>query len=384
MQAGIFTYAWDLDAEGYDTAVGRIADAGFNAINLACAYHAGKFLLPRNPRHRVYFPEDGAVYFEPDRSRYGRIKPRVSSLVGSTGDPLRTLDNACQKRGIDLVAWTVCLHNTWLGEHFPDCTVHNAFGDPILHSISPAHPDIREYMTAVLTDIVSNANVRAVQLESPEYMGYEHGFHHEVLPVTLDDMQRLLLGLSFNPVEMERAGNEGIDTEALRRQVADTLDVSWNEPESTQRMVDQLLANPDFESYGALLSLIEAEFIEELRNAVRQTRDGVEVRLFAGMAASDNSRPLPAHITELADGLLTGYVASDVAARTRARQLKEIMDDKPVYGMVRAISPDAKEPEDAASRIRSWREAGADGVDVYNYGFMPAPMIQAVGKALTS
>ncbi len=35
MDAGLYTYAWDLDAEGYDRAVGRIAEAGFTAVNLA-------------------------------------------------------------------------------------------------------------------------------------------------------------------------------------------------------------------------------------------------------------------------------------------------------------------------------------------------------------
>ena len=38
--AGIYTYPWDLAAEGHEVALGRIAGAGFTPVNLASAYHA--------------------------------------------------------------------------------------------------------------------------------------------------------------------------------------------------------------------------------------------------------------------------------------------------------------------------------------------------------
>jgi hypothetical protein len=382
MQTGIFTYGWDLSAEGHDQALSRISDAGFTAVNLACAYHAGKFLLPHNPVRRVYFPEDGALYFQPDLTRYGRIQPRVSSLVREGSDPLRDLDRERAKHGLDLVAWTVILHNTWLGERYPDCTMHNAFGDPMLHSLTPAHPDVREYMQALVRDIVSSVHVSAIQLESPDYMGFQHGYHHEVIPVPLDNDQKLLLGTSFNPVEIERAGTAGIDAEALRAQVAAALEASWNDPENARDRLDQVLRNPDFEKYQLVLIECESEFIAGLRSAVHEARPGTEVRLFAGMAATENDPGVPVNVVQLADGLLSGYVPSDEAARQRAVQLKELMGERPVYGMVRAISPDADEPEQAVSRVTAWKESGVDGIDVYNYGFMTLPMIEAVGNAL--
>lgn len=382
MQAGMFTYPWDLDAEGYDLALGRIAGAGFTAVNLACAYHAGKFLLPHNPRRRLYFPEDGAIYFRPDLSKYGRIQPRVSSLVNDSGDPLRDLDRERDKHGLDLVAWTVCLHNTWLGERYPECTMHTAFGDPLLHSLTPAHPDVRDYMRGLVSDIVSSARVSAIQLESPEYMSFQHGFHHEVIPVGLDELQTRLLGLSFNPVEIEAAGSAGLDAEKVQHQVAALLDVSWNAPESTPQQLDELFGNPDFEKYEMLLNEIETEFIVDLKDTVKQISPETDVRLFAGMAATDSDSGVPLNVIQLADGLMSGYVPSDDAARRRATQLIELMGKRPVYGMVRAIAPDAFRPEEAASRVAAWKESGVAGIDVYNYGFMPLPMFDAVGKAL--
>jgi hypothetical protein len=92
--------------------------------------------------------------------------------------------------------------------------------------------------------------------------------------------------------------------------------------------------------------------------------------------------PMPVHLVQLADGMMSGYVASDQAVHTRATQLEELMGDRPVYGMVRAISPDANTPEETAWRVMAWRESGVDGIDVYNYGFMPLPMFDAIRQAL--
>lgn len=382
MRAGIFTYAWDLDAEGYDNALGRIASAGFDTVNLACAYHAGKFLLPHNPRHRVYFPEDGSIYFEPDLSRYGRIQPRVNSLVDGDRDPLRDLDRARRSHGLDLVAWTVCMHNTWLGQQYPECTMHNAFGDPYFHSLCPAHPDVQQYVKALVADIVSSAEVSAIQLESPEYMGFEHGFHHEVTGVPLDGTQRLLLGLSFNPAEIERARGAGIDAEGVRDQVAGALDAIWNSPQSAQSQINNVMNNPDFDAYLNLRTEIATEFLADLRDTIREANPDTEVRLFAAMAASEEDPGMTAQLPNLADGVQTGYVQSDAAARQRATDLREIMGDKRVYGMVRAIAPDTTTAEEARSRVATWRDSGVDGVDVYNYGFMTLPMLEAVGSEL--
>ena len=39
-------------------------------VSLATSHHAGRFLQPGNPRHRVYFPQDGTVHYRPDPARW--------------------------------------------------------------------------------------------------------------------------------------------------------------------------------------------------------------------------------------------------------------------------------------------------------------------------
>jgi hypothetical protein len=379
--AGIYTYPWDLAAEGHDLALGRIAGAGLTAVNLASAYHAGKFVLPHNPRHRVYFAEDGALYFRPNLTRYGRLQPRVSSLVDDDDDPLTALDRARREHRLDLVAWVVCLHNTWLGERFPECAVQNAFGDPSPHSLCPADSEVRGYLKAVLTDLLSRAEVAAVQFESPGYMSFIHGFHHEIIGVPLDDGQQTLLALSFHPAELDRARAAGIDGERLRERVAAALDTSWG-TSSGGETVAAVLASPELAAYQALQRDIVVELVGELRETVKAVSPETAVRLFAALGPAEGSEERDTRLLDLADGVLTGYASSDDDAVRRADELTSLVAPRPVYGMVRAIAPDTVDPAQIAPRVAAWRGAGVAGIDVYNYGLMTLPTLDALGAAL--
>jgi hypothetical protein len=381
MEHGLFTYAWDLDAEGYDDALGRIAEAGFTRVNLATQYHAGKFLLPRNPRRRVYFQEDGAVFFRPDDSRYGRLKPRMHSLVGDES-PVECLTRIAPAHGLSYTAWTVCLHNSWLGEQFPDVTMHTAFGDPLVHSLSPAHPDARRYLLALLEDLVSRHDVPAIQLESPGYMGFLHGYHHEIIGVELDAVQRQLLGISFNPVEIQGATDAGIDAERVRMRVADALDACWNrgiplmevdEPSEAARV---LLDDPELGAYTAWLLDQEISLFEEIRATIRSANPSTTIWHFASLDGSERD----ARMIATGDGILAGYATSDDNARERAAKVAAF--GIPVRGAIRAIAPDTTDPAIVAPRLAAWEAAGVQGIDVYNYGLMPGVIWDAIAAAM--
>ena len=65
MHSGLWMYVWDLRDEGLERVLGFTADLGLNAVNLASSYHAGFFLHPHNPKHKMYYAMDGTVYFQP-------------------------------------------------------------------------------------------------------------------------------------------------------------------------------------------------------------------------------------------------------------------------------------------------------------------------------
>lgn len=386
MRAGIYTYAWDLEASGYDRVAGELAAAGFTAINLATTYHAGKFLLPRNPRRRVAFAEDGALYFQPDLAKYGRIRPRVSSFVSADGDPASRVQRSAAAHGLDYVAWLVCLHNSWLGERYPDATMHTAFGDPLIHSLSPAHPDVRAYLVAMIRDLVARHEVAAVELESPGYMGFLHGYHHEIIGVELDPVQQRLLGISFNPAEIAGATEQGIDAERLRARVAALLDARWNrgvavmDAQGPVAEAASLLDDPELHAYlgwqhGQVVSLMEL-----IREAIAHASPATHIRHFAAMDAATPPDDADIALLETGDAILAGYATSDDDARARAMAAKAL--GKQTWGMIRALAPDMTDPAEIGPRVEAWRAAGVDGIDIYNYGLMTQPMLDAVSAAI--
>ena len=385
MKAGIYTYAWDLEAEGYDAAVGRIAEAGFTAVNLATSYHAGKFILPHNPRHRVYFAEDGSLYFQPDLTKYGRIQPRVNSLVTADASPVGELIAAAGNHGLDYVAWTVCLHNTWLGERYPDTTMQTAFGDPLFHSLNPAHPDVREYLVAMVSDLVTQHDVPAIELESPGYMGFTHGFHHEIFGVKLDDVQEALLSISFSPVEIEGASAAGIDAERLRQQVANLIDRCWNDGVAVEvdgapsPEVAALLADPEMVAYQDWQHAQVVSLSAAVREAIKAISSQTEIRHFAAMSGG-TGREVDTALLATGDAVLAGYAGTPEAPARRMVPLAEV--EMPVWGMIRAIQPEVTEPEQVAPLVDAWRAQGVTGVDVYNYGLMPERIFRALGEVL--
>jgi hypothetical protein len=76
----IYAYAWDIAEVGVRAFADEVRALGLNTVTLAGAYHAGKFLRPHGRSGKVYFPEDGTVYFRTDPKRYGRIKPIANSI----------------------------------------------------------------------------------------------------------------------------------------------------------------------------------------------------------------------------------------------------------------------------------------------------------------
>lgn len=381
MQHGIFTYPWDLADHGYDAALGEIAHAGFSNLNLAVQYHNGKFLLPRNPKRRVYYAEDGAISYRPDLSLYGEMKPRLHSLVSNDSSPADEVNKRKEKLGLNLVAWTVCLHNRWLGEQFPEAVQHTVFADPLYNSLSPAHPLVREYMIAHVTDLASRYDLHAIMLESPGYMGFAHGEHHEIIGTEFDAVQRDILNLSFSDYEVAKAAEEGIPAPTLRGFTAAVMDASLNqgvkladdhgEPTNTVKS----LINGGLPQYMVWLKQQELSLAAEIREAVKSVNPNTEIWHFAKL---DGSPDAAAQIAT-GDGSLAGYAESDEDAATRAHDTAQL--GRPVRGAIRAIAPDTTSPDQIAPRLTAWSNAGVTGVDVYNFGLMNGVIWNAVKKA---
>ena len=223
MHRSMWTYAWDLLDIGYDAALGEIRDrAGVNSVSLATSYHAGRFVQPRSPKRKVYFPEDGTIYFHPTPARWEglKIQPKVAEVILEGGDVLRELVRRRDAGGLKVCCWTVCLHNTRLGMLHPGAVTRNAFGDPNYYNLCPSNPDARAYVGALVEDLTHSYEPDIVELESPSFMGFAHGYHHDKDGVGFTAEDEFAMSLCFCESCLARAKKAGADGEAARRIVA--------------------------------------------------------------------------------------------------------------------------------------------------------------------
>jgi len=197
--------------------MGRAAESGITTLYLASAYHAGFFLQSHNPVHKLCLVEDGSVYFHPRAEVYGSVKPAVAQIAAET-DWFEAVSKRLERFSLRLSAWTVCMHNSRIGEAHPDLAVEDAFSNLHPYALCPSHPDVRRYIRALISDL-TRYSLTSILLEAFRYLDVVHGCHHERWSIPLPPLERSLLGLSFCPTDMKAAGDVGIDSNHVRKEV---------------------------------------------------------------------------------------------------------------------------------------------------------------------
>jgi len=247
----LFAYPWDIVDSGVEPFVEYCSQAGIHRIHAAVTYHSGKFLLPRNSRSRIYFPEPGARYFRDSGTPgNGGLSQPVSSLA-DTGW-LESLATEAYGKGIELSAWTVFFHNSAVGSQYPDLVTQNAFGDKYPFALCPAQPAVRDHAAALCRSLRSLGFFSSIDLETVGYLGYSHGYHHEVTAVPLGLPDKFLLSICFCPACSAAGHAAGIEMETLaaevRRLVSHRMrcdDVPAGSHENAEQLATLLVLYPE-------------------------------------------------------------------------------------------------------------------------------------------
>lgn len=214
----LYLYPWDALDQPTEAFVQGLQQQGITSLTLALSYHAGKFLRPKATAPRVYFPEDGVVYFKPNLSQYGKIQPKAAS-----DERLLIVAESLAKH-LPIRAWTVLFHNTRLGsEHLAQVT-RNAWGDPYPYSLCPHHTEVFDYAVNLCTDLATHQPISELVLESPNWLPYAHGYHHEFAQVRTNAWLDTLLGLCFCDACQQNAHNLGIEGQELAQWVRKRVD----------------------------------------------------------------------------------------------------------------------------------------------------------------
>lgn len=389
-EISVWAYPWDLHDIGLDDALAAITQRGANMVSLATSYHAGRFLQPGNPRRRVYVPQDGTVYFTLDPARWAgaEIAPLQADIVASEGDYLAELIARRAAGGPKVSCWNVCLHNTRLGMEHPDHVTRNALGDRNVYALCPSSPASRTYVTGMVAEISERYRPDRIELESPDFMGFDHGFHHEKDGLGLLDEDRFLLGLCFCDHCRLRATRAGVDAEAAQRIVADILQAAFARalpvaqfPEFAaqgQNVFADVPALADFlrwrsEPVTSLIAEIRATAHPDTRILLIDMKDswwgGVDLQTAATQC----------------DGVLYciySVPSAQVGPVLQAAR-KTIGPDKALIAGFQLFHPEIADCADLVARTRA-AAPHVNGLNYYNLGLVPAARLAWIEQAVSA
>jgi hypothetical protein len=383
----IYAYAWDIAEAGTREALNEFKSLGLTTVTMAASYHAGKFLRPHGVTGKVFFPEDGTVYFKPNARLYGEIKPVPNSMLKER-DVLREL---CDARDMAANAWLVLLHSTLIGQQHPSATVANAFGDRYVYSLCPANPDARAYAKGLARDVTENYPVTGISMESPGFAPYAHGYHHEF---ALNQPNRWLdqqLGLCFCNHCMAAAKAKGINANALKTRVAkDISDYLASDIDFPADMAEAFWL-ADTRMDGELRAFLDLR-CDIVTSLVAEIRD--EVRKDAVVAVIPSvARPTGGAWYEGSDLVALARVADCIEAcfyeASPARVKSDLFDVKrrlggsgKLRGILRPAWPDLQSKNDFLTAIEALVGGGVRGLAFYNWGHLRRANLAWIADAM--
>jgi hypothetical protein len=385
----IYAYAWNLADEGVSEVIGTVAALGINTITVAGSYHAGKFLHPHGRSGKVFFPEDGTVYFNAAAARYGTIKPVLNSLVRER-DVLREIAGASQ---IAANVWLVLLHNSRLGELHPQSTVRNVFGDRYIYSLCPSAPDARAYAVALCRDVTDNYPVSGITLETPGFLPYAHGYHHEFAMVKSNTWLDRRLGLCFCDHCVRGAEAAGIDASRLRARVRDDVEaylasgIDFPGDMAEAFWLSDATTDPILSSFLNWRCQVVTSLVREVRATVRADAAVAVIPSVArptGGAWYEGS-----NLRALAEaaGIVEACFYEKSAERIRADIFdtgRQLDGTGTLRGILRPGFPDLESRSEVVAAARALREAGVSGIAFYNYGLLRRSNLAWIGDALAA
>lgn len=336
----------------------------------------------------MYFPQDGTVYLDPDPSLYGAIKPILNASEANRS----VLRDLSARQDIAINAWLVLLHNSPLGLRHPEACVENAFGDRYVYSLCPSHPDVRDYAVALARDVSRHYDVSGLSLESPGYLPYVHGYHHEFALLRPNRWLDNLLGLCFAPHSIAGAEAAGIDARRLRAQVRADIeaylasDLDFPDDMAEAFWLADVQTDGDLRRYldwrcGAVTSLVA-----EIKAAVRP-----ELRL---SVIPSVARPTAGAWYEGTDlkPLAEAGVAIDACfyEPSTARVKADLFDVRrrigagaQLGGILRPAYPDLPDKGDFLAAVAALRAGGVEDLAFYNWGHLRQHNLAWIGEALS-
>ena len=391
----LFCYPWDIIDEGYDAIIDAVKRSGLNSIYVTVNYHSGMFFLPHSKKRKIYFPEPGALYFNPSNwHKNHTFQSPISNLTENWTKFWEELSNKCKQNNIKLCAWMLGTHNSGIGTKYHEISVHNAWGDPITHSLCPFNSEVVDHFVNVSKDVVNLGVFDKILVESLEYLPLRHGHHHEVIGVDFPDDLDFLMSLNFSRSCMDQLKNKNVDGEIIKNWVKKISDDYFNKRLNNNKMdwqdFEKILDGQFWQYY-----LIREESITNINKAVinelRQDKSLKIGLLDFGPLYSlgpynqrwQNGVNLE-YLLPLIDEIHPTFYFADLDFNKKKYEIyKDVIKNKvDMIPAIRTILPQTSNQKDLTNQIEIFNNDAA-GFSFYNYSFMNYENLDWINKSLS-
>ena len=389
-----YAYPWDI--VGDPSAPARLAGLGVEAVALAAAYHSTRAATPYHPGHRVLDVPYSAFYLPVRPSAWGRLVP--ASPAWTPADAYLQAQSALRDVGLQVHAWTVLTHNSFLGSAHPDLVVRNAFGDPYPYALCPAYEDVIEYCEHLVREVLAVGKPDGLILEACGPMGFGHqSVHEKTGGADWTTVQSDLLSLCFctacadrYPAGTRERVHAAID--GLSRTQSHAAPSS--SPMPAAGTGPALPASPPAsveDSLGRLANDVRAVRVDlsaslrqRLITAARQIAPDVPITLHANpdpwAAGSFAALPAGEPGADVLVGNCWGEPASDAARLTQLAELSR--PGQRIGAYVLALPPRRADAQAMADQLSTYAKAGASEFHLYHAGLASPHRLAAMTEAL--
>lgn len=378
----LYAYAWDIADIGVTQFIDDALAMGITDVSVATAYHAGKFIRP-HAQHppRVIFPEDGVTYFKPDLARYTDLQPQAHS----DEKILNVIPALLADGRIKVHGWTVLQHNTRMGTAYPQATVKNAFGDSYVYSLCPMQAAVFDYSIQLCTDLTTQHALHSLILETPGWLPYAHGYHHEFAQINTSPDLEILLGLCFCDACKTAAKEQQIAIDALQLRVQAGIQNAFDQADETPTKPTDLLSDADLLALISLRQDRVTELVRAIRLAIPQQCALAIIPTVQRPTSACWTEGSHLHdLTQVADYLEIPFYerTAQAAIRDAIECLAQVRSPQKIRAILRPGIPDLDQGKELGAAIKGLQQQGLRDFAFYNYGLLPQSQLTHLANTL--
>jgi len=376
----MMAYPWDLDDEGIDSAMARMAgDIGVNTVTIAAILPDVHAVRRRNmPGPRVIDRPAGA-HFQPDARFYSaaRLRPAVSAWMRQRNPLSRITESAAENR-LALRLRVSCCDMPTLVERHPMAGTVNVYGEQQRRWLCPSNPDVRAYLVAVVEDLCANYRPAAIELGALGFENRAVRYFEWSERAATTAMESNLLGLCFCPACRERAERLGENSENAAREVQARLEQEFSlassqddrNPAAVLRRSETLAAYERMRS-DSVLSLLA------------QMREHSSAKLVLDCGSSGLSAGDVAAAAKFVDSFLIAESKLDqLIPNDLSNWMSALEDPARVELRIQAAPPRVRDAQQFVRLVKAVADRGFGAVEFSHYGSMPEPALDWIRQAL--